>query len=257
MSFDKKHALVEFNSLVFARVSRVVQKEPDETTKGTKKDDDKFYYGFAVRVKQIEGTRKENTIWFKSTQHCSNKHGFFAMGISHVPKNTPPARGDILVGKVIKMTKGYSYVWWTHHARPWLEFSRMLSKGKRSMRIAAKVYELLKLEHTRSGTTDDLYLVARLLILNDVGSLMAQLFAEENRPKHPRKKDKEGYQRQKGFHTEFPPIELAYYVAEFARDDRILQECVNYINTYAQKVVEWPTVDMSNYSMDRLRDCLK
>ena len=228
--FNITHALEEFNTLVFARVSRVQQ--PDKSNP--------YYYGFAVRVKRIDGDLKKNTIWFKKNQHLSERNGFFALGVSHVPENKMPERGDIIVGKVKTLEKGPTYIMWTNRARPWLEFTRMLIHGRRSMKNAEKAYSLLRLEHTRSKTTDDLYLVARLLILNDVGSLMAQYMSEEHRPKHPRKKIKEnGYQRQKGFDIEFEPIELAYYVAEFARDERILLECINYVNKYAIILVDW------------------
>ena len=126
-----------------------------------------------------------------------------------------------MVGKITETKKNPMFQWWTHKARPFLEFVRTVRRGPRVFRNPSKAYALLKLEHTREHTTDDLYVVARLLLLRDVNSLISSLYEYEQRPRHPQKKDESGHQRQRGFDCEFRPVEVAYFVSQFCANKHI------------------------------------
>ncbi len=273
-SFDTPpatHALIEFSTLVFARVTHVVEPEkekkenetgePTGATTGLIKGPKgpkgpKFYYGFAARIEKVDD-EKQNTVWFKRNTHLNVRGGgFFAVGTSHAPDPDPaPERGDIVVGKIREIEgKGPMFTWWTHHARPFLEFTRILKRGPRALRNTGKAFALLKMAHTRSKTTDDLYVIARLVVLNDVNTLISRLFEPESMPRHPVKKDSTGHQRQRGFHMEFSPIEVAYYVAQFCNNKEVLVACIAHLNKHAEKVLEWPSQDLSDFTPERLEN---
>ena len=252
--FNTKHLLREFDSLVFARVTSTKVVPPKE---GEPVPKDPFFFGFAVRVDLVD-EKKQNTIWFKKNTHVTSRGGFFAVGVSHVPAcDVPPERGDIVVGKITETKKGPMFQWWTHKARPFLEFVRTVRRGPRVFRNPSKAYALLKLEHTREHTTDDLYVVARLLLLRDVNSLISSLYEYEQRPRHPQKKDESGHQRQRGFDCEFRPVEVAYFVSQFCANKHILEACIAHLNKHSDKIQNWPHQDMTDYTPERLQSFLE
>ena len=184
-------AKTEVNTLVFARVFKVVL---DATTAKDGPEGKAYdhYYGFAQVEKHSAHSGK--TVFFKRATHLSRKDGFFFGSVPHRPVHGGrgyPHPGDVVVGHVRETPKGLAYVWWTHRARAFLHFKSLLHNPSK-MTNEARTFSMLRRRGVR-GDNDDLYLMARVLMKRDVDVLVEQLLPEDQRRRHPSKK--EGFQK--------------------------------------------------------------
>jgi hypothetical protein len=242
----------ELSVLVFARVSTVVLKEQHKQKSHTSDDENAYdhYFGFA----KIEtGANVEGSVWFKRATHLSRNGGFFFGPVSHVPPYTKaceiPKRGDAIVGKIIKTKKGNAYVWWTHHATPFMNFRSFVHFPKK-LSNEPRAFSMLKLVHTRNKTSDDLYVLAQVLLKHNVDLLVSQMKEESEQPRHPWLKDASGYQRKKGFDCEYHPVEFAYFASLFMKSSTIYKRFIEKISPTV--VVDYPEDLLNRYTVDRL-----
>ena len=128
-----------------------------------------------------------------------------------------------------------------------LEFVRTVRRGPSRVSKPVQSVCFAQIGYPRH-TTDDLYVVARLLLLRDVNSLISSLYEYEQRPRHPQKKDESGHQRQRGFDCEFRPVEVAYFVSQFCANKHILEACIAHLNKHSDKIQNWPHQDMTDYT---------
>lgn len=241
----------ELSVLVFARVSTVVLKDQHKQT-GIHGEEDAFehYFGFA---KIEKGAGVEGSAWFKRATHLSRNGGFFFGPVSHVPPYTKvseiPKRGDTIVGKIIQTKKGNSFVWWTHHAIPFMNFRSFVNYPKK-LSNEPRAFSMLKLTHTRNQTCDDLYVLAQVLLKQNVDLLVSQLKEESERPRHPWLKDASGYQRKKGFDCEYHPVEFAYFSSLMAKSTTIYKTFLEKVQSTV--VVDYPEDLLNRYTIERL-----
>jgi hypothetical protein len=243
----------ELSVLTFARVSKVVlADENKESSKGEVSY--KYYYGFAS-VEKAKTDKDKKTVWFKNATHLSRNGGFFFGSVSHCPGysklNDIPKRGDIIVGKMIPSTKGAQYEWWTHHATPFMNF-RAFIRSPRKLQNEPRAFSMLKLTHSRTQTTDDLYIMAQVLLRQNVSLLVSQLLDDKQRVRHPWLKDESGYQRKRGFELEYHVVEIAYFLSLFAKNTRIYKQFLEQLDKKKQEILDWPAAKLKEYNMDRL-----
>jgi len=246
----------EMSLLVFARVSKVVLPEAHKATVGVGvdgKNEDSYehYFGFA---KIEKGSSIQGTVWFKRATHLSRNGGFFFGPVSHVPpytkKSELPKRGDTIVGKLIQGKKGrHSFAWWTHDANPFMNFRSFVNWPKK-LNNEPRAFSMLKLSHTRNNTCDDLYLLAQIVLKNNVDLLVSQLLEKKDRPRHPWLKDATGYQRKRGFLVEFHPVQFAYFSSLFVKS-------IDIYKTFIEKIkknpnVEYPEELLNQYTLEKL-----
>ena len=101
----------------------------------------------------------------------------------------------------------------------------------------AKTFSMLR----RRGLpedNDDLYAMARVLLKQDVDLLVEQLLPEDQRRRHPCRKD--GFQKQRGLRLAFHPVEAAYFLSVFVRDTALYDAFVARLRERRASVEEWP-----------------
>jgi len=245
----------ELSVLTFARVSHIVLKDEHKSTYDTtinKEDTYQYYYGFA---KVEKSAKEQGTVWFKNATHLTRGGGFFFGCVSHAPGYTKvsdiPKRGDTVVGKIVQSKKGASFEWWTHHATPFVNFRAFLHNPKK-LSNQPRAFSMLKLVHSRKQTTDDLYIMAQVLLKQDVAILVSQLLEERERVRHPWLKDASGYQRKRGFDLEYHVVEIAYFLSLFVKQPDIYKKFMAEMEKHKTEIVEWPTAKLSEYSLERL-----
>lgn len=251
----------EMSPLVFARVSSISLKDEfiDKYTTSVEKETSySHYYGFA----KIENEHPEfsGSVWFKRATHLSRNGGMFFGPVSHSPLYSKvkeiPTKGDIIVGKIVKMSKGWGYAWWTHNARPFLNFRAFTLNTKR-LSNDVRAFNMLKMEHTRSKTTDDLYMMAQFCLKQNILLLVKQMFSESDKPRHPWIKDEKGYQRKKGLDLEYHPVEFAYFTSLFSKNVKLYKSFLEEMKKQETKIVNWPEEKLNMYSLEMLEKNVK
>lgn len=252
----------ELSVLTFARVSKVVLEDKHkDAPRGGEEASYRHYYGFAVVEKSKENKKdkkqpKNRTVWFKNATHLSRNGGFFFGSVSHCPGYAKvsdlPKRGDIIVGKLVESKKGYYYDYWTHCATPFMNFRAFLRGAPRKLSNEPRAFSMLKLAHSRQKTTDDLYIMAQVLLKQNVSILVSQLMEEKERVRHPWLKDESGYQRKRGFELEYHVVEIAYFLSLFVKQPFIYKKFVQELERRRKDVVDWPDAKLEEYSLERL-----
>ena len=189
-TFDPAQALANVGDLVFARVTRVVR--PD--------DAGDYYYGFAQ-----DGDRP---IWFQQTSR--RPEIYVGPATMRAGSDAPPRRRTVVAGHVRDVPgRGAMFDWWFADAGPLLELRNRLRHtvgGKRGR--GRRLRELLG--------SDDLYVLARVLVYGDVHVLADQLVRPpEDREVHPLR-TKDGHVLRRGYDLERHPLEFAAILAHFA-----------------------------------------
>ena len=247
----------ELSPLVFARVSSISLKDEfidKYTTAQEKEKSYMHYFGFA----KIESNHPvySGSVWFKRATHMTRNGGLFFGPVSHAPlyskEKEIPSKGDIIVGKITKLEKGLSFVWWTHAARPFLNF-RAFAMNTRRLNNDVRAFNMLKLEHTRSKTTDDLYMMAHFCLKQNVSLLVKQMFSENEKPRHPWLKDTKGYQRKRGLDLEYHPVEFAYFTCLFSKNTALYATFLEEMKKHEAKIVDWPEEKLTMYSLELLK----
>ncbi len=255
----------ELSVLTFARVSKIVLEDKHkEASHATEEASYRYYYGFAViekgkttNEKDTKDDKKEvmRTVWFKNATHYSRNGGFFFGSVSHAPGYTKasdiPRRGEIIVGQLVESKKGYSYEYWTHHATPFMNFRAFL-RAPRKLSNDPRAFSMLKLVHSRQKTTDDLYIMAQVLLKQNVSIMVSQLMAEGERVRHPWLKDESGYQRKRGFELEYHVVEIAYFLSLFVKQPSIYKNFLQELERKKKNVMDWPDAKLEEYSLERL-----
>lgn len=211
MPYDTEMVRRELNTLQFAKVTKIVVDNGNLINSGSS-DEERMYShfcGFAVSG----GT----TVWFKKASY----RPLFIGGVTHRPPlNTfseYPKKGELIVGKIRDTAKGPVFDFWCHHAEPIYEFASAIEKGPKALSSSTRSYGKLKTSFTRTKSEDDLYVMARLLLLKDVDSIVREYGPEEHRMRHPQRQAR-GIQIERGL------VEFVYLTSLFSRDPRILKD---------------------------------
>lgn len=231
--FDLTALLGEMHTLTFARVTKMVYNDKHVLRGERGGKVYSHFCGFSRCQK-----KSERSVWFKKEGHLSQVYVGPAIHMAPLTKLSEyPRTGDTIVGLTAKAPKGEVFVWWTHNARPLLEFIKMLQEAPaRVLRQSSRTY-------SRLGG-DDLYLFCRF-VLGDINTLALQLGDEKQR--HPVHKDKTGYQRQRGFRLRCHPVCFAYYAALMCRSPAM----------YEAFLVQVPDAENTDvYTADRLKQVL-
>ena len=243
-------AKTEVSTLVFARVFKVVVDTATAKEGPSGKAYD-HYFGFA-QVEKHHMVHSGKTVFFKRATHLSRKDGFFFGSVPHRPGYTTEGdithSGDVVVGHVRETPKGLAYVWWTHRARAFLHFKSLLHNPSK-MTNEARTFSMLRRRGV-PGDNDDLYLMARVLLKKDVDVLVEQLLPEDQRRRHPSKKD--GFQKKRGFDVCFHPVEIAYFLSVFSKDLELYDTFVARLQDHRGSLEDWPDHELRTYSRDRL-----
>tara|TARA_Y100000748_G_scaffold264012_1_gene233236 strand:+ start:1611 stop:2330 length:720 start_codon:yes stop_codon:yes gene_type:complete len=232
--FDLTALLGEMGTLTFARVTKMVYNEK-HVLRGERGE--KVYSHFCGFSRCQ--SKSERSVWFKKESHLPQVYVGPAIHAAPLSKLSEyPRAGDTIVGLAAKAPKGEVFVWWTHGARPLLEFIKMLQEvPTRVLRQSSRTY-------SRLGG-DDLYVFCRL-VLGDVRTLALQL-TEGEKQRHPVHKDETGYQRQKGFRLRCHPVCFAYYSALMCRSPAM----------YEAFLAQVPCAENADvYTVERLKQVL-
>ena len=100
----------------------------------------------------------------------------------------------------------------------------------------------MRTRHTRAGTEDDLWCLARLYLLKDVGMFVREFDSEEKRIRHP-------VRAENGIRIERNIAEFVFFASFFARDPDILHDFLSGLGGLMPAAVE-------RYNMDCLEALL-
>ena len=241
-------AKTEVNTLVFARVFKVVLDPPRRTM-----DHRKRLTTTTTGLHRWKSTTRptlerqcssnarrtcpERTLFFGSVPH---RLGYTAEGeITHLATWSS--------GRSVRLRKGLA-LWWTHRARAFLHFKSLLHNPSK-MTNEARTFSMLR-RRGLAEDNDDLYWMARVLLKKDVDVLVEQLLPEDQRRRHPSKKD--GFQKKRGFDTCFHPVEIAYFLSVFSKDLELYDAFVARLEDHRGTLEDWPDHELRTYSRDRL-----
>lgn len=212
LSYDVEVARRELGTLTFGKVTRVVTDDVNLVNRSKSGDERMFshFYGYALLQ---DGT----SAWFKKASF----RPIFVGGAVHAPKlgilSEYPKVGDTIVGKTTLTEKGTAFRFWCHKAGPILEFKKALEAGPSSMVSSSKSFEKMKMPCSRNEGEDDLWALARLLLLKDVDLFVKEYMPEEKRSVHP-------HSQNLGIRISRNVAEFVFFAAFFARNAQILRD---------------------------------
>ena len=199
------------NSLVFVKVTKVILDNSNMINAAAASDGERIFSHFCGFAVTEDGT----SVWFKKSAF----RPIYIAGVTHTPRLEVyadyPVTGSLLVGKTRDSEKGKVMKFWCHHAEPLREFRDALNAGPKSISSRMRSFSKLKTRCTRSGTEDDLWCLARLYLLKDVGMFVREYMPEEKRVRHP-------VRATNGICIERNILEFVFFASFFARDPDIL-----------------------------------
>jgi len=196
----------ELARLSFARITNIVR------------PGDSHYYGFATELDPLSTPPCAKTVWF--CNKTPSPH-FIGPLVLEAPTNVP-TKGEIIGGEMVADDRGrYSFKWWwVLGANSVLNFKRLMIRPNHSHKRSIKLWELLKMP--RNGV-DDLYVMFRVILYNDLHVVSDQLTASTKfKEVHP-SRAKRRYTLRRGYELSRHPVEFMALVAMLCRAPAILR----------------------------------